>query len=124
MKILITEDDILTGKLISKVFKQPDNEIIHVSNALSAIQHLENEVFDLALIDIHMPGFDGIELIRYIRNELKLTLPIIVITRDNYKETLFKALEAGADDFINKPFEMNDLYERVTQLINNTNTMM
>lgn len=120
MKILITEDDLLTGKLISKVFKNPENEVIHVSNAISAIQQLENQLFDVALIDIHMPGLDGIELIKYIRSEMKLTLPIIVVTRDSYRETLYNALEAGADDYINKPFDSLTLYERVIKLINNS----
>jgi len=118
MKVLIAEDDILTSKFISKIFKQFDNEVICATNSISALQHLEKQNFDIALIDIHMPGFDGIELIKHVRNELKLTLPIIVITHDHYKNTLINALEAGADDFINKPFEPNLLYERVVKLVN------
>jgi DNA-binding response OmpR family regulator len=116
MKILITEDDTLTRKVLEKSIQKAGDCTVSSSSGEDAVLKLQNEIFDVVLIDIHMPGLDGIELIRIIRNELKNNVPIGVITRDKSEEMVLKAFEAGADDFIIKPFDDIYLQKRILKL--------
>ncbi len=116
MKILITEDDALTRKILQKSLNNSGFEIFLAKNAKEAISRLKTDKLDLLLLDIYMPGIDGIELIHIIRNDLKNNIPIAVITRDKSEEMVVKAFEAGADDFILKPFDDEDLSKRLVKL--------
>lgn len=117
MKILITEDDALTRKILQKSLSNAGFEIYLAKNAKEAISRLKSDKLDLVLIDIYMPGIDGIELIHIVRNDMKNNVPIAVITRDKSEEMVVKAFEAGADDFILKPFDDEDLSGRLLNLI-------
>lgn len=116
MNILIADDDPMTRKILEKTIQKGGHKVVSASNSSDALSRLQNENFTVVLIDIYMPGMDGIGLISVIRNELNNNVPIGVITRDKSEEMVLKAFEAGADDFILKPFDMDDLQRRIIKL--------
>ena len=115
MKILVAEDDSLTRKVLQKTLHKAGFNVILAKNAKEAIAGFEQSKPEIILIDIYMPGMDGIKLIRLIR-DLNINIPVAVITRDKSEEMVVKAFEAGADDFILKPFDEQDLTERLLKL--------
>ena len=116
MKILVTEDDLMTRKVIQKTLEQAGMEVVTASNGDEALGILSKQSFDIMLIDIHMPGYSGIDLIKKIRNKLADNTPIAIVTRDQGEVMARKAFEEGADDYIIKPFEPQYLLERIEKL--------
>ncbi|MBN2611962.1 MAG: response regulator transcription factor [Bacteroidales bacterium] len=117
MKVLVTEDDDITRKILHKSIQNAGFDVVTVKDAQEAIKILEKNGIDVVIIDIYMPGIDGIELIRIIRNELKNNLPIAVLSREKSEHMVVKAFEAGADDFVTKPFEATNLIDRINKLV-------
>ena len=117
MNILIVEDDEFTQKAIMQRLKLDGYEVKSADNAEEAIEIIEKLSIDILLVDIHMPGMTGLELIEYIRDTIKKTYPIIVISRIGNEPTILKAFEIGADDYITKPFEPDELSLRVKKII-------
>lgn len=112
-KILIAEDEISNQLLIRRVLDKNGYHTVVVSNGLEVLQLLEKEHFDAIITDWMMPEMDGIELIRTIRKKFKDPPFIIMITSLASVSARRHALEVGADDFIAKPINLNELVERV-----------
>lgn len=117
MKILVCEDDNMTLKAIEHKLKQDNYDVIPALDGKDAMDKLKTEAFDLILTDLHMPYISGLELISFIRNELKLNAPIIMLTRVGIEETVLQAFELGADDYITKPFSPAELTLRVKKML-------
>lgn len=113
MKILIAEDDPFNITVIEEMIKIlcPDVEIECAEDGEIAYQKLQKESFDLLLSDINMPNMDGYELIKKIKNELKLSIPCVAVTAFAVQGDKEKILLAGYDDYISKPVDMNQLQE-------------
>lgn len=118
MNILVIEDDLMTRKIIEKTLQQPGHFVTSSLSAKDALETLKTQDFDVILIDIHMPDMNGIKLIEKIRNELNCITPVAILTRDKAESTVRKAFEAGADDYIIKPFNEHELLERLNKLKN------
>ncbi len=119
MKVLIAEDDALTSKAIEHRLML-DNFETHIAfNGKRAIDMLKKETYDLLLVDIHMPFKGGLEVIDFVRNQLNLKIPIAVVSRIGISETVRKAFEMGADEYITKPFDPDDLSRRIKQILGN-----
>jgi PAS domain S-box-containing protein len=121
MTILLAEDDkmnqFVAVKLIERKWKA---NLTVVSDGEQALQELEKKSFDLVLMDLLMPGMDGYQTTRHIRenpdNKIKNPkVPIIALTADAFTETRNKAFDAGVDDFISKPFDYNNLLEKISR---------
>ena len=117
MKILVCEDDTMTQKAIEHKLKNDGYTIVTASDGEVAMKLLADQNFDLMLTDFHMPKVNGIELISYIRNDLKKNLPIIMLTRVGVEEIVLQAFEMGADDYITKPFRPDELSLRVKKML-------
>jgi len=117
MKILVCEDDAMTLMALNHRLRQEGYDVVAVHNGLEAKQQLELGIFDLILTDLHMPMVDGLELIAHVRNQLKLTIPILMLTRVGAEEIVLKAFELGADDYVTKPFSPNELSIRIQRLM-------
>ena len=112
--ILIVDDDPFQRKLESEIISMQNHIVIEASNAEEAIHLLQNSNIDVLLLDKNMPGMDGDVLCDTIRNELGLKLlPIIMVTGSSNRDEMVKSLNAGANDFINKPFHPAELVARV-----------
>jgi two-component system chemotaxis response regulator CheB len=112
-KILIVEDELVGALLLKRLLLKAGYNIILAGNGNEAIEHLKKERFDCVVTDWMMPQTDGIELIKYIRRKIKPVPYLILITAlisDGSKEY---AMESGADDFIAKPIDIDDLLVRI-----------
>lgn len=116
MKILIAEDDPLMSSLIRKQLEK-DNHTLNVNaDARDALEAMRIFEPDLIITDILMPFTSGLELIGIVRSS-GIKVPILVLSAMDQESTVLEALSLGADDFITKPFDANELSMRVSSLL-------
>lgn len=111
-RILLVDDDVRNVFALSSVLEQYDMDIVYAENGKEAIEALtgDPEHFDLVLMDMMMPEMDGYEAMRLIRETPSFEkLPIIALTAKAMKEDRNKCIEAGASDYVSKPFQMDQL---------------
>jgi DNA-binding response OmpR family regulator len=115
MKILIAEDDRTSRMILEGLFRKWDYSIVLAEDGTSAWALLENDpTIDLAVLDWQMPGLDGPEICRRARKLDRATRPhLILLTAMGRKEDLAEGFEAGADDYLTKPFDPGELQARV-----------
>ena len=113
-KIFIVEDEKPISDLLRMSLTKAGYECKCAYDGMEAADILENERFDLILLDIMLPGADGFELMEYIQ---PLEMPVIFITAKNMVEDRVKGLRMGADDYIIKPFEIIELLARVETVL-------
>lgn len=113
--IMIVEDDEGIRELMRLFLLKKGYGVIQAEDGFQALELLEKEKPDLILLDVEMPGMDGLEVCRRIR--LKTTLPILFVSYR--KELVYKiqGLEAGGDDYITKPFDFNELEARMRAIL-------
>jgi CheY-like chemotaxis protein len=113
-KILIVDDSKNIRKLLSIVLKNEKYEIIESGDGNEALEKARKERPDLILLDVIIPGKDGITVCREIKSDRRTkNIPVIVITSDASGETRQKAISSGAAAFITKPFEPKEIREAV-----------
>jgi cyclic di-GMP phosphodiesterase len=112
--IVVAEDDMATRALLRVVLERAGYEVRQVDNGADALAEITREPPDVALLDIGMPELDGLEVTRRLRSEpATALLPIILVTARGRLEDKVAGLDAGASDFITKPFEPAELLARV-----------
>lgn len=112
-KILLAEDDELLASLLNFRLQKGGYDVVISTNGREVKEHLNVAVPDIIISDIMMPYFSGMELIEYVRNELKLLVPIIIISSAGNEENVLNAFELGANDFLSKPVSPSELMVRV-----------
>ena len=110
-KILIVEDDIDINNLILKTLSKKGYEVIQAFSGSEGSLRLSMEDFDMVLLDLMLPGRSGEELIKEIRE--KKDIPIIAISAKTSLEDKVNVLNIGADDYITKPFELEEILARI-----------
>ena len=115
MKILIAEDDPVSCRILTTSLKAWGHEIVVTRNGSDALEALQRDGAPmLAILDWMMPGLTGVEICRRLRTERnEAPIYIILLTALNCKENLLEGLEAGADDYLTKPFDRHELRVRV-----------
>jgi CheY-like chemotaxis protein len=113
INILVVEDNLLSRKLITFWLKKWHFKFDSVANGELAVENLKLNKYDLILMDIQMPGMNGYETVRFIRNEMRLGLPVIAITSQVSEEERQRCLKAGMNDFAPKPLQEIELYNLV-----------
>jgi len=116
--VLAIDDDANVLKLIKANLVLEGFEVITAADGFSGIRAFEDSDPALILLDVMMPGMDGLELIKKIRTISKV--PIIMLTAKDDSQTLQQALSLGADDFISKPFSLRELTARVRSKVRRT----
>ncbi|HNH34321.1 MAG TPA: response regulator transcription factor [Rhodocyclaceae bacterium] len=116
MRILLVEDDALVAAGIREALERSGYAVDHVGAAEPALSSLALTAYDLALVDIGLPGMDGHELIRRARRR-GIGLPILVVTARDGLDDRVIGLDLGADDYIAKPFQLPELLARARALI-------
>lgn len=112
-KLLIVEDDTDINHLLSRILKKNNYDTIQAFSGTEAKLLLQLEMPDLMILDLMLPGMSGEELIRVVREELKLNIPILVLSAKAALETKVQTLKSGADDYLTKPFEPEEVLARV-----------
>jgi two-component system chemotaxis response regulator CheB len=112
-KILVAEDELTNSILLKRILTKAGYMVVVAHNGVEAMKHMENETFDALLTDWMMPQMDGIELIRKVRQSIKDVPLIIMITALVSDGARQYALESGADDYIAKPLDVDELLTRV-----------
>ncbi len=116
-RILVVDDEPVNQKLIENLLEVMGHSPEFANNGFEALEKIKSG-FDLVLLDIRMPGIDGIEVVRRIRgNPESADIPIIMITVLDDKQTRIEAIQAGANDFINKPIDRLELQVRMESLL-------
>ncbi len=118
IRILIVDDEKPICDLIDLNFSSAGYECIAVQNGLEAIELVEQEAFDLVLLDIMLPGADGYDVMDYIR---PTGIPVIFITAKHEVKNRVKGLKLGADDYLVKPFDVVELVARVEAVLRRYN---
>ena len=115
MRILIAEDERDLNRLIVKVLEKEGYGVDACFDGKEALYYLENTEYDAAVLDIMMPGMDGLEVLRAARKK-GLDLPIMVLTaRDSIADRV-TGLDTGADDYLIKPFDFDELLARIRSM--------
>jgi len=116
IKILLLEDDLLFGETLVDLLEDEGYEVFHSPNGQDALNTTYETKFDIYLLDINVPLIDGISLLRDLRFANDNT-PTIFLTSHKDKEMLEKGFLSGADDYITKPFDTDELLLRLKALI-------
>ena len=114
-KILFAEDTIDLNRAVTAVLEHEGFEVASFTDGASAADALASAVFDLVILDIMMPGKSGLEVLRDMRASGDVT-PVILLTAKTEIDDRVEGLEAGADDYLPKPFAMKELVARVRSL--------
>lgn len=117
MKILIAEDDEMMLKTMEFKLIREGYDVIACLDGNDALEKIVLENPDLILSDIEMPFTSGLEIVNKVKIELKLDIPIIILSSLGMENTVLKAFELGADDFITKPFSPNELIVRIKRFL-------
>ena len=116
MRILVVEDDPLVAYGLKQGLERADFTVDHVLSAELAERALQQEAFDLAIVDIGLPKASGIELLRRLRGN-GTALPVMILTARDTLEDCVDSLDLGADDFMTKPFRLPEIVARVRALV-------
>ena len=114
--ILVVEDDKSLRRLFCRALVKHNFQTLEADHAEEALDILESEIVDLIITDVMMPGIDGFELIKMIRASAN-TIPILVITAKGEFSDLQTGFEAGADDYMVKPININEMILRVNAIL-------
>lgn len=114
-KVLIIDDDKELCVLIKRSVLSEDIEADFCNTGKEGLQKLKEKKYQLVILDVMMPGMDGFETLEEIRKEN--SLPILMFTSKNDSASKVRGLRAGADDYLTKPFDMDELIARIISLI-------
>ncbi|WP_019636906.1 response regulator transcription factor [Paenibacillus fonticola] len=115
MKIIVVDDDKNILQLVSIHLTREGYRVLNASNASEALDMLENEVPDLAVVDVMMPGMDGIELTKILSKDYGI--PVLLLTAKGELEDKTKGFLAGSEDYVVKPFEPKELLFRIAVIL-------
>ncbi|MGB3130562.1 MAG: response regulator transcription factor [Saprospiraceae bacterium] len=117
MRVLLIEDEQKTGYSVQSYLKDECRfEVIWLKNGLEGLEMAKKESFDIILSDIILPGIDGIKICSELRN-LDIKTPILILSALYQAEDKVQGLNAGADDYLAKPFDFGELYARINALV-------
>ncbi|GGD43749.1 DNA-binding response regulator [Malaciobacter pacificus] len=116
MKVLLLEDDIALNDLLSDHLEDKGFELAVCLDGQDALEKLIDEKFDLALLDINTPSLSGIDVLKTIRTDYKKNIPIIILTAYQDTKHLKESFENGVDDYIKKPFDLEELDQRIQKI--------
>lgn len=119
--VLIVEDELAIADMLTLSLGQAGYQTAHVSTAQAARQALQTQSFDLALVDWMLPGGSGLALVQHIRtDEHTRDMAVIMITARTSENDITQGLDAGADDYVLKPFSPKELQSRIRALLRRT----
>lgn len=116
MRLLLIEDDVALGEGIHQALNREGYTVDWVKDGASALHALLSEGFDLAILDLGLPKLDGLTVLKRLR-ESGSALPVLILTARDATEDRIAGLDAGADDYLIKPFDLSELKARLRALL-------
>lgn len=116
MRLLLVEDDKLMGAGIKTGLRQDGYNVDWFESGSEAGHAIEMENFDMMILDLGLPDKDGIEVLREVRSKKK-NIPVLILTARNNVSDRVEGLDAGADDYMSKPFDLRELNARIRALV-------
>jgi len=116
LRILITEDDAVLAEALQFSLAQSGYAVDWVANGAAADEALKDDVFGLVILDLGLPKLDGFEVLRRLRRR-NTSLPVLILSGREQAEEKVLGLDLGADDYLVKPFSLNELQARVRALL-------
>ena len=123
MKVLLVEDNIELNKTIQTFLEIKNFQVDSVTDGKKALNLIKKEIYDLYIMDIHLPKTKGTELIKHIRDK-NANSPIIMMTSSTDIEPFLKSFENGCNEYIKKPFHFEELEIRMNNLLKNKQTSL
>ena len=114
MKILLVEDNLTIAKGLVYSFNQNNYEVTHTTTIKETTKKLENEKYDITILDITLPDGNGFELYKNIK---RYNIPTIFLTAKDEEDDIVKGLELGAEDYVTKPFSTRELIARINRIL-------
>jgi DNA-binding response OmpR family regulator len=118
-KVLLAEDDSNLGMLLKNYLTAKGYQTTLMPNGNQALEEFPKQDYEVCILDIMMPGMDGLTLAKEIR-KLKPSVPLIFLTAKSQKEDVLTGFRTGADDYITKPFSMEELLYRIQAILKRT----
>ena len=119
MRVLFIEDDRMNRRVVKDMLSVAGAEMTEADSAEVGLAILDSQEFDILLVDLRMPGMDGMTAIRHIRarHDAKAKVPVIVVTADAGADLRERCLAAGADDVLFKPVAMDALFDAMGRIL-------
>jgi len=117
--IMVADDSSTVRKFVSFSLKMKEYEVVQAEDGMDALEKMSQTHVDLAIVDLNMPNMDGYELIETIRSSEDYSdLPVIILSSEGSEAAIEKGKQAGADSYMNKPFDTNMLQYSVSKFLN------
>ena len=116
MRLLLVEDDQMIGEAVRTGLRRQGLAVDWVEDGMAAKTALSTETFDLLLLDLGLPKMDGLQVLRWLRSTGS-TMPVLILTARDSVNDRIQGLDAGADDYIVKPFDFDELAARVRAVL-------
>lgn len=116
MRILLVEDDIMLGKAIKTALENENNVVDLMVDADSCEAALKTTTFEIILLDINLPDKSGLEILKNLRLQ-KNSTPVLILTARSAVSQKIEGLDLGADDYLTKPFDLEELFARIRSLV-------
>ena len=116
MRILLVEDDKMIAEAVSSGLKTARYAVDWVNNGNTAEQALNSQQYDLVLLDLGLPGQDGLQVLKHLRQQ-KNNTPVLIVTARDDLDSRLAGLDGGADDYIIKPFDLFELLARIRAVL-------
>lgn len=116
MRVLLIEDDPMIGKVIQDALRDASYAVDWVTDGRAALSSMAGAHYDLALLDLGLPGQDGLKVLRGIRAKGS-SMPVVVVTARDGLDDRLRGLDGGADDYVLKPFDMAELLARMRAVL-------
>ncbi len=115
MRVLVVEDEVKLAEIIGRILKRERYEVEIANDGTTGLRHALSGSFDVVVLDRMLPGVDGLDICRRMRNQ-GITAPVLILSARRETPERVEGLDAGADDYLGKPFAVTELLARVRAL--------
>ncbi len=116
MRVLVVEDDPTVGRYVQRGLEEQRMQVDLVDDGSTGLERASTDIYDVIVLDLRLPGLSGVEVLRTLRDR-GVSTPVLVLTANDVVESKVQVLRTGADDYVTKPFALEELLARVEALI-------